>query len=248
MAPTAHRILAVQLAAWLSIPILAIYGEWYWLLAAFGMYFLYGGVGVALTFHRILSHAAFKLKPSVRKALIVLASFANVGSPITWVAVHRAHHRYTDTPRDPHSPHHSPWWYMMFGTMFAHVSVKFSVDLLRDPFCLFVHRWYFALQLPWIALLFVLGGWKAVLALHLVPGGLTWLGGSLVNYLNHLSGYKPFDNQGTSTNNLITGFLVFGEGWHNAHHASPTRPTTSVRWWEFDPLYWAGRLLGKART
>lgn len=97
-------------------------------------------------------------------------------------------------------------------------------------------------------LLFLLGGWQFVLAFHLVPGGLTWLGGSLVNYLNHLSGYKPFDGQGTSTNNFVTGYLVFGEGWHNAHHAAPTHPTTSVRWWEFDPLFWVGCLLGKPRA
>jgi stearoyl-CoA desaturase (delta-9 desaturase) len=246
-APTPFKILFVQLLAWIGIPVLLWYGSWVHIIGAVLMYTLYGGAGVSLTFHRILSHAAFKLNPVLRKIMITIASFANVGSPITWVAVHRAHHRFVDTERDPHSPHHMPFWYMMFGTMYSQVSVKFTVDLLRDPFCRFIHKYYFAVQLPWIVLLFLLGGWKAVLAFHLVPGGMTWLGGSLVNYLNHLHGYKPFDGQGTSTNNLITGFLVFGEGWHNMHHAKPTTPTTKLNWWEFDLVYQIGRLIGTPR-
>ena len=82
MAPTAPRILFVQLLAWLSIPLLLWATTWPLWLAAFGMYFMYGGVGVALTFHRILSHGAFRVSPLVRRALIIIGSFANVGSPL----------------------------------------------------------------------------------------------------------------------------------------------------------------------
>lgn len=246
-APTPLRIFIVQLISWLSIPVLLIWGTWPFMVAAVLMYILYGGAGVALTFHRILSHRAFKLKPVVRKIMIVIASFANVGSAITWVAVHRAHHRYADTSKDPHSPHHMPWYYMMFGTMYSKAHPKFAIDLLRDPFCKFMHKWYYAVQIPYVILLAVLGGWQAVLAFHFIPGALTWIGGSAVNYLNHTSGYKPFDDQGTSTNHPLTGYLVFGEGWHNVHHANPTKPTTSLNWWEFDLLYWIGCLIGTRR-
>lgn len=247
-APTPLRIFIVQLLGWISIPLLLVYGSWQYIVAALLMYVLYGGAGVALTFHRILSHGAFRLKPLMRKVMITIASFANVGSAITWVAVHRAHHKFTDTIRDPHSPHHLPWYVMMFGTMWSKAHPKYAVDLMRDPYCKFMHQYYYALQIPYVILLAVLGGWQAVAAFHLVPGALTWLGGSGVNYLNHMSGYKPFDNQGTSTNHPLTGYLVFGEGWHNKHHASPTSPTTRVNWWEFDLLYWIGRTIGKARA
>lgn len=246
-APTPHRILAVQVLCWCSILALVLLSSWQWMVAAALMYVVYGGLGISLTFHRILSHGAFKLKPLVRKTLITLASFANVGSPITWVAVHRAHHRYVDTAKDPHSPQFYPWWYMLFGTMFSKVHPKFAVDLLRDPFCRFIHQYYFALQVPWAVVLWLLGGWEAVAALHLAPAGLTWLGGSTVNYLNHLAGYQPYGHVGTSTNNLLTGFLVMGEGWHNAHHAFPTKATTRTKWWEFDLVFWLGRLVGQPR-
>lgn len=223
-------------------------GDWQFILSALVMYVLYGALGVALTFHRILAHGAFKLNPFMRKVLITIGSFANVGSAITWVAVHRAHHRFTDTVNDPHSPHHKSFWYMLFGTMYSKVHPKYSINLMRDGYCRFLHNWYFAVQLPYVIALFMLGGWQAALAFHFVPGGLTWLGGSLVNYVNHLHGYKTSTTlKGTSTNNLFTGFLVFGEGWHSEHHATPTKPTTKVNWWEFDLVFHLGKLVGKVR-
>lgn len=225
-----------------------MFSTWPWILAALLVYVVYGGLGVALTFHRILSHGSFTVSPLMRKIIITLASFANVGSPITWVAVHRAHHRYCDTVKDPHSPLHNSFWYMMFGTMYSKVKVKFAVDLLRDPFCQFIHNYYFLIQVPWICILFYLGGWEAVIALHFIPGGLTWLGGSLVNYLNHRFGYQHYSGiKDSSSNNFITGFLVFGEGWHNNHHANPTKSTTKEKWWEFDLLYWIGCSIGTPR-
>lgn len=245
--PSPFKIFLIQLFSWISILAFLYLASWGWIAVSVLFYILYAGAGVALTFHRILSHGAFKVKPIVRKTLITIASFANVGSPITWVAVHRAHHRHCDTDKDPHSPQFMSFWYMMFGTMYSKVHLKYVVDLMRDPFCQFIHRYYFALQLPWILLLYFLGGPVAVFACHIVPGGLTWLAGSLVNYLNHIKGYVSNTTNDTSKNNLVTGFLVMGEGWHNNHHANPTKPTTKVHWWEFDLLYWIGSLVGKPR-
>lgn len=246
--PTPRKIFTVQLLSWLAIIWFYSTVSWPWILLSIVFYILYAGAGVALTFHRILSHGAFRVRPLMRKALIVLASYANVGSPITWVAVHRAHHRHCDTPKDPHSPQHMSWYYMLFGTMWSPVQLKYvAKDLLRDPFCAFVHHYYFAIQLPWVWFLLSAGGLKAVLACHIVPGGLTWLAGSLVNYLNHINGYVTNPVDDTSTNNPVTGFLVMGEGWHNNHHAHPTAPTTKQNWWEFDLLYHIGCLVGTPR-
>jgi stearoyl-CoA desaturase (delta-9 desaturase) len=206
---------------------------------------LYAGVGVAMTFHRTLSHGAFTFHPIIRKILIVIASFANVGSPLTWVAVHRAHHKYCDTPKDPHTPVYHSFWYMMFGTMFAQVSVRLvKKDMLADPFVMFVHKYYYAIQIPWIILLYMIGGPIAVIACHIVPGGLTWLAGSFVNLYNHVYGYQNFDTKDTSTNSWVTAILVMGEGWHNNHHALPNAATTKVKPHEFDLLYWIGAALG----
>lgn len=245
--PSPTKIFLTQLFSWISIPIFLWVSPLPWLVVALFAYILYAGVGVALTFHRILSHGAFNVSPVIRTGLMTLATLANAGSPITWVAVHRAHHRYCDTQKDPHSPHHNSFVYVMFRTMYSKVSPKFAIDLMRDPVSQFLHKYYFAVQLVWIAFLYSTGGMIAVFALHFVPSGLTWLAGSAVNYFNHRFGYAAEGSRDSSTNNLITGFLVMGEGWHNNHHRFPTKASTSVNWWEFDLLYHVGKILGRER-
>ena len=243
-APSGYKIFTVQLFAWISILLFFTFADLYWILIGLLAYIFYAGAGVALTFHRTLSHNSWKFSKPIKYFLILLASMANVGSPLTWVAIHRAHHKYCDTPRDPHSPQHKSFWFMIFGSMFAKVSVRHVTDLLRDPFILFVHRYYYLIQLPWIVFLYLVGGWLAIVACHIVPGGMTWLAGSFVNWYNHLYGYQRYQTNDTSTNSFITGILVLGEGWHNTHHARPISSTTSSAWYEFDMIYYIARMLG----
>ncbi len=242
--PSSYKIFVVQLFCWITIAWFFTTAPNYWVLLGLLSYVLYAGMGVALTFHRTLSHNAFTFNPLIKKFLILLACMTNVGSPITWVAVHRAHHRHCDTERDPHSPQIYPWYYIMFGTMFSAVPVRYVPDLLRDKFLLFIHNYYYLLQLPWIVTLYLLGGWMAVVACHIVPGGMTWLAGSFVNYWNHKVGYKNFETNDTSTNSFLTGILVMGEGWHNNHHARGTLANNQVKAHEVDIVYYLGRLMG----
>ena len=247
-APSSIKIFIVQLFSWLTILWFYFNADAVWILTSIIFYILYAGMGVALTFHRTLSHNSWKFHPLVKKSLIMLASMANVGSPLTWVAVHRAHHLHCDTPKDPHSPKHQSVWYVMFGTMFSKVSIKRVVDLLRDDYIIFIHQYYYLLQLPWIAILYLIGGWMAVIACHIVPGGLTWLAGSFVNYWNHTYGYQTHDTNDSSRNSRLTGFLVLGEGWHNNHHRFPIKGTTKDSAHEFDAIYYIATMLGGKMT
>lgn len=241
--PSSSKIFFVQLICWISIPLVIWLGPT-WMLLTIAFYILYSGIGISLTFHRTISHNSFKFKESIRNALIVLGSFANNGSVLTWTAIHRAHHKHCDTIKDPHSPRFKSPWFVIFGSMFAEVDLRHARDLLRDPFVMITHKYYYLIQLPWILLLFLLGGWKAVIACHFAPGGLAWLLGGLVNWLNHLYGYRTYAVKDTSTNNVLTGFLVLGEGWHNNHHQSPIAATTKRSKYEIDIVYYMGRLLG----
>ena len=54
--------------------------------------------------HRCLAHRALRLSPGVRAACRVLIWAGTGTRPRQWVAVHRKHHAFTDTERDPHSP------------------------------------------------------------------------------------------------------------------------------------------------
>ena len=60
-----------------------------------------------------------------------------------------------------------------------------------------------------------------------------YLGGSAaVNAIGHHFGRRRYDN--TAGNLHWLAFLTAGEGWHNNHHAVPTSPRLSHRWYEFD--------------
>lgn len=242
--PSSYKLLAVQSFFALVTILFLLFASAKWLAVAALFYILYAGVGVALGFHRTLSHNSFKFHPLVKKLIVVLGTLANVGSPLTWVAVHRAHHKYCDTDRDPHSPLVKSSLFVLFFSMFATVPVRGVKDLLRDPFVLFLHKYYFLIQLPWILLLWTCGGLMAVIACHVVPGALTWLAGSFLNWFNHRHGYRNIETKDSSRNHWLTALIVLGEGWHNNHHARPIAATTQVKKHEVDIIYYLGRMLG----
>ena len=63
------------------------------------------GLGITVGYHRLFTHRSFKTSRPVRAILAVLGSMAVEGSAIEWAATHRKHHRFSDLPGDPHSPH-----------------------------------------------------------------------------------------------------------------------------------------------
>ena len=74
-----------------------------------------GSLGVCLGYHRLLTHGSFQTFPWVRRLFGLLGTLAGEGPPITWVAVHRKHHRFSDQQGDPHSPHDGGWWSHVSG-------------------------------------------------------------------------------------------------------------------------------------
>ena len=121
---------------------------------AFALTYVLTGAGITVGFHRLLTHRSFKTSPVVRGLLAALGSAAVEGPVIEWVANHRKHHRFSDQPGDPHSPHvdHASGWRGAFGGLFhAHLGwilggdaladeQHYAKDLLADPVVRFVDR------------------------------------------------------------------------------------------------------------
>jgi hypothetical protein len=105
------------------------------------------GLGVTVGYHRLFTHRSVKTTRALRALLAVLGSMAVQGPLLEWVATHRKHHRFSDQPGDPHSPHldHAPGWRgALRGLGHAHVGWMFrgkdmanpnryAKDLLADP-------------------------------------------------------------------------------------------------------------------
>ena len=186
-----------------------------------------------MTFHRLLSHNSYN-SPKWFYYLGTLCGFYGLtGSPIAWAAVHREHHRYTDKELDPHSPLHKSFISIQWLSMFETPKVRYVPDLLKDKFQVFLHKNYFYIH-ACIAITFLLIDPFMLVYLYLVPAAILWNAGSFINTLTHMFGYRNYDTKDNSKNLFLLGFLMWGEGWHNNHHASPTNSQFGKKWWEID--------------
>lgn len=215
--------------------------EW---LIAIGIYVVKSNLG-SVIYHRLLSHKSFIAPKWFEYGGTIFAIAGGNSSTLAWVAFHRAHHRYSDQPKDPHSPTHIGYLNVQFKNFLnaGGADLRYAPDLLRSKFHYTLHMYHWLFTIGFITLLYLIDP-RAVIYAWFVPALLLWHGARLVNSLNHSPfGYRNHDTQDLSVNNLITGYLVGGEGWHNNHHADPSKPKYGEKWWEFDPGWYIIKLV-----
>ena len=74
------------------------------------MWVLAQNVGIAMGYHRLLTHRGYSTPKWLEYCITTCGTLALQGGPIYWVGVHRMHHKYTDKGGDPHSPRDGKWW------------------------------------------------------------------------------------------------------------------------------------------
>ena len=230
---------------------------------------LASGLGVTIGFHRLFTHRAFATTRPVEWALMVLGCMAGQAAPFWWIATHRDHHRHSDRPGDPHSPHLAggSWWNRARGFWHAHMGwlsaehvydPRLVADLVRRPDLAWIDRhwleWYaLGLAVP-AGVAYLIGGTPADALLGFLWGGLmrhfvTQQATFAVNSVAHVWGSRPYPTPDLSRNNWLVGVLAMGEGWHNNHHAFPTSARHGFRWWQPDVSWytiWALERVGLA--
>tara|TARA_B100000575_G_C23126744_1_gene652921 strand:- start:1229 stop:2023 length:795 start_codon:yes stop_codon:yes gene_type:complete len=233
-----------QVIAHLSIIPMIMYGSWYHWLIGFFVYFITGCFGMTMTFHRLLSHKSWNAPKWFHYFGSLAGFYGLTGSTIGWVAIHRQHHHHTDKEKDPHSPEHHGFFKVQWLSMFETPHPKYAIHLIRDPFHVFIHKWYFLIHGA------IAGIWlwidpMLLVAAYLFPAMILWNAGSFINTLTHMFGYRNFETTDNSTNIPTLGVLMWGEGWHNNHHANPNNPSFKYNWWEIDIGGWFIKLLEK---
>ncbi len=226
--------------------------SWAGLATMLVLYWLTGGIGICLGYHRLLSHRSFGTYTPVRWLIALVGGLAGEGSAIQWGANHRKHHAFSDHEGDPHSPKEGFWWsHVLWCTRamtpeerLAHHE-RWAPDLASDPMLRFLDRTYIVWHLLLAAVLFAVGyfvdGWR--LGWSLVAWGMfarlvlvlhcTWF----INSVTHVWGYRNFETDDDSRNLWWVALVTFGEGWHNNHHAVPRRANFGRKWWECDITY-----------
>ena len=171
------------------------------------------------------------------------------GSIRWWSRDHRAHHRYTDTDKDPYSVRkgfiysHIGW--MVLKQDPKRIGRSDISDLNEDPVVVWQHRNYLKV-LVFMGMIFpcsVCGlGWG------------DWFGGFIyagilrifvvqqatfcINSLAHWIGEQPFDDRNSPRDHMITAFATLGEGYHNFHHEFPSDYRNAIQWYQYDPTKW----------
>ena len=213
-----------------------------------------GGIGIALGFHRALTHRSYRLWRPLEYVVTICGCLALQGSPIDWVATHRAHHAHTDGPGDPHDANAGFGWSHLLWMVMPNPSLldaaqreRFAPDLTADPFYRFIERTHFLFTLILAAVLYAIGGlpfvvWGIFVRLAFVYQ-ITWL----VNSAAHTVGYRTFRTADRSTNCWWVALLGWGEGWHNNHHAFPFSARHGLRWFEVDTTWMLVRVLAALR-
>ena len=115
-------------------------------------------------------------------------------------------------------------------------------------------RWIDRLYLVWVILTlgipfavgYLVGGtWQSGVE-GLVWGGLVRIflyqhATFSVNSICHMFGRRDFESRDESRNNWFVAALVFGEGWHNNHHAFPASARHGLRRSQIDISWWVIR-------
>lgn len=209
--------------------------------------------------HRYASHKMFSMNKFWERYFYFF-TFITQGSsflnPRAYAILHRMHHAYSDTEKDPHSPHFfKDVWQMTMHTKDIYLNyAKYGIepekpfkgnypewkwlDKVSDMWAI---RILFAIGYTLFYVKFATAWWMfALLPLHFFMGPLH---GAIVNWCGHKYGYSNYDNEDHSKNTVPIDIFLMGELMQNNHHKSPNSPNFAMRKFEFDPSYYIIRVM-----
>ena len=214
--------------------------------------------------HRYAAHGAFSMSKGWERFFYLLAYLTQGSayvSPRAYAIMHRMHHAYTDTEKDPHSPMFDD---NMFKLMWHarqvssqiykgkfEVEQRFTKNLPDWPLLDKIGNSVWS-RLGWIAVYVMIyiqfapsAWWFLLLPIHILTVPLH---GTIINWFAHKYGSRNFEVKNTSTNLFKVDLLMMGEAYHNNHHKYPSAVNFGYRWYEIDPTYWMIRLLNRLRV
>jgi stearoyl-CoA desaturase (delta-9 desaturase) len=198
---------------------------------------------VTAAYHRYFAHRAFKTSRAFQLCLALIGTSATQKGPLWWASAHRRHHKYSDTPKDLHSPKQRGFWHAHMGWWFGreHEETDFGwvADWARFPELRFVDRHYHLGVFACMAICAALRGWDGFMWGYVVSTCALMHATFAINSVAHVFGSRRYETADTSRNNWWLAILALGEGWHNNHHRYMSSARQGFTWWEIDITYYA---------
>ena len=192
-------------------------------------------------YHRYFAHRSYRLGRVMQFLMALGGATAAQKGPLWWAAHHRAHHKFSDTEQDIHSPLKGFWWSHVGWILcdkFSATDYDAIKDFAKYPELRFLnkHDWI----APWSLGLasYLIAGWSGLLIGFFASTVLLWHVTFTVNSLAHVVGRRRYATPDTSRNSAVIALLTSGEGWHNNHHFWPASARQGFYWWEYDVSYY----------
>jgi stearoyl-CoA desaturase (delta-9 desaturase) len=213
------------------------------------MYYVVSALGITAGAHRLWSHRTYKARLPLRLFLIIANTMAFQNDVYEWARDHRAHHKFSETHADPHNSRRG-FFFSHVGWLLVrkHPAVKEKgglldmSDLKAEKLVMFQRRYYKPALLLMCFVLPTLVPWYcwgetfphslfvATFLRYAVVLNATWL----VNSAAHLYGYRPYDKNIESRENILVSLGAVGEGFHNYHHSFPYDYSASEYRWSLN--------------
>jgi stearoyl-CoA desaturase (delta-9 desaturase) len=210
--------------------------SWKYILLSVLMFYGYSVLGISMMLHRYYSHKSFKLNSVIKWFFTAFAVLAGRGSPLGWVYIHRIHHATSDTEKDPHSPHNDTFKFIGFKPIQENTKINhFIVKELLTAAHIKIDQYYLLIILGFLMLLSIIN-FNLIFYMWAIPVFVVSVTQTMFNYFAHTKGYRNFETDDRSTNNVYLWPFILGDAWHNNHHANAANISTKVLKHEYDPI------------
>lgn len=200
-------------------------------------------VAVTVYLHRHQAHRALDLHPLPAHFFRFWLWLTTGMSTREWTAVHRKHHAFVETERDPHSPRvHGIRKVLWQGAELYREAAADPATLEKfghgtpddwlERRLYGRHHWLGVVLMLAIDLLLF-----GAIGLTIWAVQMAWIpffAAGVINGAAHWRGYRNFETPDTSFNLTPWGVVIGGEELHNNHHAFASSARFSMKPWELD--------------
>lgn len=192
--------------------------DYRWVFWGLATYYAFHHLGFGIGGHKLFAHRAFEPVAWYPYVAAVISSICFFGAPVMNAIVHRQHHRYADTDRDPHSPTKGRW-HAFVGWMWHYQppppSANICADLIRDYPFLKTYEKVEPLVQPMFFITVYLINYQLML-IFMMAAVLSYATGTLINAYSH---NPKIEDHNKAVDNKLLAILVNATFLHRRHHA-----------------------------